>query len=157
VYNEVRLIDENGKSNGYMTDTFPEYYSKERRWILNYVWGSCILGCATSYRASLVRSALPSDKYAPAHDSWLQLALCPKKPAYIKEVLQDYRIHDNNTSDFKLKRSDEEAKSLETRAIKDNMIRLKSFSTNSHLAIWKRILFFVVYVVKHIRLMYKHS
>jgi hypothetical protein len=81
--------------------------------------------------------------------------LWPKKPAFIHEVLQDYRIHKSNTSDFKLTRSPEEAKILETRAIKDNMERLKYFSGNSRLAIWKRLLFFVVYIFKQIRLMYK--
>lgn len=157
VYNEVRFINEEGKPDGYMTDTFPEYYSKERRWILNYVWGSCILGCATSYRASLVHDVLPTDKHASAHDSWIQLALWPKKPMFIHEVLQDYRIHKSNTSDFKLKRSDEESKILEARAIKDNMARLKSFSMNKNFATWKRILFFVIYIVKQIRSTYKHK
>lgn len=155
VYNEIRLINEVGVSQGYMIDTFPDYYSKKRRWILNYVWGSCILGCATSYRVSLIRSILPPDKHAPAHDSWIQLAIWPAKPFVIQEVLQDYRIHKSNASDFKLSRSTEESKVLEQQAIKDNMVRLKSFSRNSHLAPWKRLLFFTVYVSKHLRLVYQ--
>lgn len=155
-YNEVRLVNDAGVSQGYMTDTFPEYYGKERRWILNYVWGSCILGCATSYRASLVHNVLPPDRHASAHDSWIQLAIWPAKPFVIQEVLQDYRMHNANTSDFKLSRSAEESKALERQAIKDNMVRLKSFSGNSCLAPWKRLLFFVVYIFKLMRLMYRY-
>ncbi len=151
VCNEVRLINETGEQEGYMTDTIPDYYTAKRRWILNYVWGSCILGCATSYRALCIRGLLPPDKYAPAHDSWLQLALWPIPPQVIGDVLQDYRIHDKNTSDFKLSRTDKELKAFELRAIKDNMIRLKSFSHNTNLAVWKRLLFFSVYVIKKVR------
>lgn len=154
-YNEVRLVDEKGGSQGYMTDTFPTYYSKERRWVLNYVWGSCILGCATSYRASAIQTLLPPDKHAPAHDSWLQMALWPSAPAEVKEVLQDYRMHGANTSNFKLSRPKDEEKRMEEQAIKDNFIRLKSFSRNPRLAIWKRLLFLTAYIAKHLRLVYR--
>lgn len=157
VYNEVRLVNEQGVSQGYMTDTFPEYYGKKRRWILNYVWGSCILGCATSYRASLVHSVLPPDMNASAHDSWIQLAIWPAKPFVIQRVLQDYRIHSLNTSDFKLSRSAEESKVLEHQAIKDNMMRLKLFSRNPRLALWKRLLFFVIFILKNIRLICRQA
>lgn len=154
-YNRVSLVDEEGGMVGLMTDTFPEYYSRRRRWILNYVWGSCILGCATSYRTSAIKELLPPDKHASAHDSWLQMALWPLEPACIDEVLQDYRIHGSNTSDFKLSRTPDEEARLETRAIHDNMVRLSSFSKNSHLALWKRLLFRTIYILKKVRLVYR--
>lgn len=154
-YNEIRLINETGVPQGYMTDTFHDYYSKERRWVLNYVWGSCILGCATSYRASFVLPLLPPDEYASAHDSWIQLALWPRKPASVQELLQDYRIHDANTSDFKLSRSSLELKILEEKAVRDNMLRLKFFSRNVNLQLWKRVLFLIVYLFKLFRLTYR--
>ena len=154
-YNKVRLIDDKEHPMGTMTDTWKDYYSKSRRWVLNYVWGSCILGCTTSYRASAIRKFLPPDANAPAHDSWLQMSLWPSEPAEIGEILQDYRVHGNNTSDFKLTRSPEEEKTLEARAIKDNMVRLKAFSMNPRLQLWKRSMFFAAFLGKRARLMYR--
>jgi hypothetical protein len=100
---------------------------------------------------------MPPDIHASAHDSWMQLALWPAKPAVIHEVLQDYRIHKSNTSDFKLTRSPEEEKALEARAVQDNFVRLKSFSKNPRLAVWKRLLFLCVYIIKRGRLLYRHA
>jgi glycosyltransferase involved in cell wall biosynthesis len=154
-YNKVRLMDSEENPMGTMTDTWPAYYSKSRRWILNYVWGSCILGCTTSYRTSAIRKFMPPDEEAAAHDSWLQMALWPSEPAAIDEVLQDYRVHGSNTSDFKLTRSKEEEKALETRAIKDNLVRLKAFSHNPRLQMWKRGIFFAALLGKHGRLAYR--
>jgi glycosyltransferase involved in cell wall biosynthesis len=156
-YNRVSLIDEKGKLLGLMTDTFPEYYTKERRWILNYVWGSCILGCATSYRASLIRKLLPPDKNAPSHDSWLQMAVWPHEPAAIGTVLQEYRLHGSNTSDFKLFRTSSEERNLEVRAIADNVTRLISYAKNPKLQSWKRLLFLLTYVAKRIRFAYRSA
>jgi glycosyltransferase involved in cell wall biosynthesis len=150
-YNKVRLMDKEGVPGGTMTDTWPTYYSKSRRWILNYVWGSCILGCTTSYRASAIKNFFPPDEHAPAHDSWLQMALWPSPPAEVDEVLQAYRVHGSNTSDFKLTRSKEEEKLLEKRAVRDNLLRLRSYPFNKRLSMGKRLIFLSAYVLKIIR------
>lgn len=154
-YNKVRLIDAQEVPMGTMTDTWPGYYTRSRRWILNYVWGSCILGCTTSYRASAIKKFLPPDAHASAHDSWLQMALWPSEPAEVDEVLQDYRVHGNNASDFKLTRSREEEKILEGRAIKDNLLRLSTFWKNPRLQLWKRSIFLTAFLGKRVRLVYR--
>ena len=151
VYNEVSLIDDLGKHIGYMNDSLVDYYEASRRKLLNYVWGSCILGCATSYRTSILKDIFPADKYAPGHDSWIQLAIWPAKPGVIRKVLQKYRLHNNNASGFKLLYTENETKALEVRAIVENLRYLHSLMHNNKLSYWKRLFFGVVYYAKRIR------
>jgi len=141
-YNRVALIDESTQRIGLLENTISTYYSKRK--LLQYTWGSCILGCATSYRASLLKNIWPADPLAPAHDSWIQLAIYPAQSAYIPEILQEYRQHRNNTTGLK-------NKVTESEAISQNMKYLKNLVHNSHLSITKRFFFLLVVCLKNIR------
>lgn len=152
VYNKVVLVDENDKETGYLEDTLKDYYTKERKKLLYYTWGSCILGCATSYRAKDLHEVMPIGKYAPAHDSWIQLALYLKKSFFIDEYLQSYRIHENNTAGW----NKEATKERENQAISDNMRYLKCLPQNKNLGIIKRMFFFCIYFAKRLRASLRH-
>lgn len=147
VYNEVRLTDKDNNQIGLLTDELPSYWT--RRKLLYYTWGSCVLGCATSYRTSILKDIWPADPLAPGHDSWIQLAIYPAHPFYIREILQDYRQHGKNVVGVP---------SLEAGytgnvelAIANNLAYLKSLSKNQKLKSWKRVLFVIVLSLKKIR------
>ncbi len=149
VYNKALITDEFNNPTGFLTDTMPDYYEKSRQKFLYYTWGSCIIGCATSYRAGLLKNILMADKFAPGHDSWIQLAIFPAKSGFIDEVLQLYRQHSNNT--IGLKKGDENL------AIKNNLIYLKSLIKNKQLVLWKRVFLFIVLIAKKIRSLLKNN
>lgn len=143
VANKVVITDEKNNPTGYLTDTMPDYYEKSRQKILYYTWGSCIIGCATSYRASILKNIWPADICAPGHDSWIQMAISPANYYLLDEVLQTYRQHANNTVGLKA--------GNESLAIKNNMIYLKSLVWNNRVQLWKRFLFLIVFIGKKIR------
>lgn len=147
VYNEVKLTDKDNNQIGLLTDQLPDYWT--RRKLLYYTWGSCILGCATSYRASVLKDIWPADPLAPGHDSWIQLAIYPAKPFYIQEILQDYRQHGKNAVGVPI-REDGYTGNVQL-AISNNLAYLKSLSKNQSLTAWKRSLFAVVMNLKKIR------
>ncbi len=147
VYNEVRLTNQTGQPIGLLTDKLPDYWT--RRKLLYYTWGSCVLGCATSYRTSLIKKLWPADPFATGHDSWIQLAIYPAKSYYIPEILQDYRQHDNNAAGLPSFKAD--FKADEKLAIHNNLLYLQSLSSNHTLQIWKRLFFKVVFYAKQLR------
>lgn len=151
VYNKLVLTDQNGKETGYLEDTLPDYYSKNRMHLLYYTWGSCIGGAMTSYRASLLHKVMPIGKYSHGHDSWIQLAIFPKKAFFIDKVLQTYRQHGGNSVGWGKALSKEEFVRNEKQAISDNFRYLKELSKNKTISMWKRSLFSTVYVLKRIR------
>ncbi len=143
IYNEAIITDENNLPTGHLTDLIPDYYT--RRKLLYYVWGSCIIGCATSYRASLIQNRWPADALSSGHDSWIQLAIFPAKPFYLKEVLQDYRQHANNSVGLKgINKTPEWL-------MQQNMLYLGSLMKNRQLQSWKRFYFFAVLLGKKVR------
>lgn len=143
VYNEVRLIDTDGAGIGCLSDKIHNYYTPKK--LLHYTWGSCTLGCATSYRSDLIWGIWPADKYAPGHDSWIQLAIFPAKSFHIRKVLQDYRQHENNV--FGLRDSVQD----ERNAISGNLRYLRSLVKNDRLQFWERAFFVLVLVGKKSR------
>ncbi len=147
VYNEVQLINELGEKIGLLTDRLPDYWT--RRKLLYYTWGSCVLGCATSYRAKCIRDLWPADKNAPGHDSWIQLAIYPARSWYIPKILQDYRQHSTNVVGFTVE--EKFNIDVEKKAIANNLEYLKSLIRNDRLQLWKRFFFWVVLRVKNIR------
>ena len=157
VYNKLVLVDEHEKEIGFFEDTIKDYYTKERMKLLYYTWGSCVGGAMTSYRASVLHKAMPIGKYAPAHDSWIQLAIFPSKSFFIDKVLQVYRQHGGNEVGWGKKQSLEEQGKKEQEAIFGNMRYLKYLPKNKHLQPWKRIFFYIVYKVKQIRRILRNS
>ncbi len=156
VYNRTDLIDAEGAKIGLLEDTIPDYYTKERMSLLNYTWGSCVGAAETSFRADVLRSAMPIPLYVPGHDSWIELAIYPAKSVYIEKILQGYRQHANNAVGVTLEKLSPEAfKAKEAEAIRDNFIYLKNLSDNTTLAFWKRTFFLVVYWVKIARAVIK--
>lgn len=147
-YNEIAVTDENRKITGYLTDTMPDYWT--RRNLLYYTWGSCVLGCATSYRARLIKDIWPADRNAPGHDSWIQLVIYPAKSSYLNEVLQEYRQHNQNTVGLKTV-SESEIKEREKKAVENNINYLNSLILNHNVQLWKRLYFSLVLLVKIIR------
>lgn len=148
VYNEVRLIDSVEKNLGLMTDLFKDYYDKIN--ILYKTGGRCILGCATSYRASSLKYISPINDLAPGHDSWIQLTIWPKKYSYLNTVLQDYRQHaDNAVGVFKNSDSNIEEN------IKKSILYVKELYKYKAFPIWKRIIFFIFYGGKKIHFYFK--
>lgn len=147
-YSEVAVTDEDRKITGYLTNTMPDYWT--RRKLLYYTWGSCVLGCATSYRANLIKNIWPADQNAPGHDSWIQLVIYPAKSFYLNEVLQEYRQHNQNTVGLKSV-SEEEINSRERLAIDNNLKYLKSLVLNPKLQLWKRLYFYLIFLIKKIR------
>ena len=94
---------------------------------------------------------MPVDRYAPAHDSWIQLALFPKKAFFIDRVLQVYRQHSKNELGWAKKMTPEELLEREKQAIADNFRYLQHLPQNTTLAFWKRMFFFIVYYLKLVR------
>ncbi|MFA6608781.1 MAG: glycosyltransferase [Candidatus Paceibacterota bacterium] len=150
VYNKVVLTNSENKKIGYLEDSALDYYRNKTA--LENTWGSCILGCATSYRAEDLHKILPAGKFAPAHDSWIQLALYPKKSFFIDEYLQDYRIHKGNT--FGL--GEKATKEREQLAVKENILYLKNLPMNKNLSFGKRLFFKAVFIAKMIRSQYRN-
>lgn len=143
IYNEVRLINENDGSIGYLSEKIQNYYLPKK--FLHYTWGSCMLGCATSYRSEHIKNIWPADKYSPGHDSWIQLAIFPAKSFHIRKVLQDYRQHPNNVFGVRDSAQDERD------AITGNMRYLRSLIQNNRLQLRKRVFIFLVLVGKKAR------
>lgn len=149
VFNRLVITDSINNPTGYIEDTLPDYY--RHKTMLENVWGTCIGGAMTSYRAEIVKKALPIPSYAPAHDSWIQLAIYPAKSKFIDKVLQTYRQHDRNQIGMSAKPDQEALRMLEQQAVSDNYLRLLKYSKEKHLALWKRLYFIVVFFLKKAR------
>lgn len=149
VFNRLIITDSTNNPIGYIEDTLPDYY--RHKTMLENVWGTCIGGAMTSYRTEVVKKALPIPLYAPAHDSWIQLAIYPAKSKFIDKVLQTYRQHDRNQVGMSTKPDKESLQKLEQQAIADNYLRLQKYAKERHLALWKRSYFILVYFLKKLR------
>jgi len=154
VFNRLVITDKNNNPIGYIEDTLPDYY--RHKTMLDNVWGSCIGGAMTSYRAEIIKKTLPIPSYAPAHDSWIQFAIYPAKFAFIDKVLQTYRQHDRNMIGMKAEPDAEALKKNERQAIADNYMRLLRYSSEKHLPLWKRAFVLGVYILKRARLVVRH-
>jgi glycosyltransferase involved in cell wall biosynthesis len=142
VYNRVLLIDENNNKIGTLEDTAPEYY--QRRSITQAAWGSCILGCATSYRATAIMSALPIGRYARAHDSWIQLMVHSEGYSFLDSQLQLYRLHGSNSAGWNNNTSEEQNIKM-----RDGYIDLlKELAMNQNIRRTKRSFFLFLYLKK---------
>lgn len=148
VYNRLVITDAAGNEIGYLEDTLPDYY--RHKTMLENSWGSCIGGAQTSYRAALVKKVMPADKHAPAHDSWIQLAINPLRGTFVNRILQTYRQHGANEVGVR-KFTREEEIEREVRAIRENLRYLRSLSGNRALPLWKRSFFLAVYIAKRAR------
>lgn len=148
VYNNVIITDDHLNSVGRLTDSIPDYWTRYR--LLDFTWGSCVIGCATSYRAKYIRTIWPAGEFVQGHDAWIQLNMWPAKRYYIDEELQFYRQHDNNTVGLKQVTGDE-FRIRENLAIKINKQYLFSLAMNSKVIFWKRSFFFLVWFLKKIR------
>ncbi|HEY0948500.1 MAG TPA: glycosyltransferase [Candidatus Paceibacterota bacterium] len=148
VYNRLVITDATGNEIGHLEDTLPDYY--RHKTMLENAWGTCIGGAQTSYRASVVKKAMPVGRYAPAHDSWIQLAINPMRGTFINEILQTYRQHGANEVGVRVFTPEEEAE-RETRAIYENLRYLRNLPLNSTLPLWKRTFFLLVYIAKRAR------
>lgn len=148
VYNRLVITDAVGNETGYLEDTLPDYY--RHKTMLENAWGSCIGGAQTSYRATLVKKAMPADTYAPAHDSWIQLFINPSRGTFVNQILQTYRQHGANEVGVRTFTHEEEIE-REVRAIRENQRYLWSLSKNPRLPLWKRGFFFLVYILKKTR------
>jgi glycosyltransferase involved in cell wall biosynthesis len=149
VYGRFIFTDEEGKETGYIEDLYPDYF--RHKTMLENTWGSCIGAAQTSYRAKLLHKVMPVPLYAPAHDSWIQLAIYPAKPYFIDKVLQTYRQHGANQVGLHLDLTPVEMQKRERQAIVDNMNYLSQLPWNPQLQWWKRMIFALIYVVKLIR------
>jgi glycosyltransferase involved in cell wall biosynthesis len=149
VFNRLVITDSVNNPTGYIEDTLPDYY--RHKTVLENVWGTCIGGAMTSYRAELVKKVMPIPSYAPAHDSWIQLAIYPAKSVFIDKVLQTYRQHDRNQVGIKAKPDKEALQKLEQQAIADNYLRLLRYASEKHLELWKRGFLLSVYLLKKVR------
>jgi len=149
VYNRLVLTDEHNVETGHIEDTLPDYY--RHKTMLENAWGTCIGGAQTSYRAHLVKKVMPADKYAPAHDSWIQIALNPLRGTFINRVLQTYRQHGRNEVGFGKVPTTDELAEQEERAIRENMRYLRHLPKNKTLALWKRAFFLAAYIAKRVR------
>ena len=113
-----------------------------------------------SFRANYMNRILPFDKAAGAHDPWIQVVLYPRKSVFIDRVLQTYRQHGSNDTGWSkdpVKISNEEYKKKEEVAITNNLARLRTYSENKQLELWKRILFFMLYRAKIVRRIIRRS
>lgn len=151
VYNKPVLINEHNEKIGYLEDTVSDYFSRERMSYMNYVWGSCIGGAHTSYRAKLVHEAMPVPLLAPAHDTWIQLCIYPKKAIFIDKVLQEYRQHSNQETGWGHILTEEETKNKEKISIENNLKFLRYLPTDKSLTLWKRCFYFCAYIGKVLR------
>lgn len=155
IYNEVQLVDSKGGKIGLLTDQIPNYWS--RRKLLYYTWGSCVLGCATSYRASLLKNIWPADENALGHDSWIQLAIFPAKSFFVNTILQDYRQHEANVFGVAQEtQSSLDLEEIEKRVIKTNLAYLGSLAKNKKLSFWKRNFFGIVLLAKKLRMIVRN-
>ncbi len=150
VFNRLVITDKDNQPIGYIEDTLPDYY--RHKTMLENVWGTCIGGAMTSYRAEVVKRTLPIPMYAPAHDSWIQFAIYPAKVFFINEVLQTYRQHDQNQVGMMTPSDIDVLRNREHQAITANYIRLWGYSKEKHLPFWKRTFVLMVYGLKRIRL-----
>jgi glycosyltransferase involved in cell wall biosynthesis len=149
VYNEVRLVDGDGRPVGYLTDVFQEYYTK--KWsVLHRIGGRCILGCATSYRAADLKDVLPINNLAPGHDSYIQLALHGMKSLHLETILQEYRQHDQNVFGVSNNVSDNIHKDI-TKSI----AYTQSLSQSSVFLMRTRLMFFAIFIAKALKHVYK--
>lgn len=143
VYNEVDLVDAREKKMGTLDDFFPEYYKKIK--LLNRTGGRCILGCATSYRSSLIKNIWPISEHAPSHDSWIQLFMHSKKTSHLKSKLQMYRQHESNVFGIKPPGSDNVLKNIEK-----SILYVKDLCKDRKLDTRKRFALFVLFILKNI-------
>ena len=142
VYNRVRLIDEDNKDIGNLEDSVPEYYG--RRTITQAAWGSCILGCATSYRAASLMNTLPIGRHARAHDSWIQVMLHSKGYFFLDCPLQLYRLHGSNNAGW-----NKDTTSEQDRNMRDGYIELlRELALNRKVKATRRIFFYLLYLKK---------
>ncbi len=148
-FNKCVLTDAAGNNIGYLEDTLPDYY--RHKTMLENAWGTCIGAAQTSYRAEVLRRAMPVPSYCPAHDSWIQLAIYPAKPFFINEITNTYRQHNHNMVGFSGVEDPELFRVREKLAIEGNFTYLKQLSTNPVLSLKKRLFFRAVYVAKRIR------
>lgn len=149
VCNNVVITNPELKPVGYLTDYLPDYWT--RRKFLYYTWGSCVIGCATSYRASVMKGRWPADPLSQGHDSWIQMAIYPAKRHYISEVLQDYRQHESNMTGIRHMTSNEKDVAKEAQAVRENMDYLKNLVRNNRLQLWKRGYLLLVVLGKQLR------
>lgn len=157
VYNRLVITDaENKNEIGYIEDTMPDYY--RHKTLLDNAWGSCIGGAQTSYRADLLHKVMPIDNFAPAHDSWIQLAIWPAKPFFINKVLQRYRQHAHNAVGMSADKNETDGEAFKLReqqAISDNLRYLRHLPSSKVLPIWKRFFFLMAYIAKILRAKYR--
>ncbi len=153
VFNRLVITDKYNNPIGYIEDRLPDYYRNKT--MLENVWGSCIGGAMTSYRSNVIKKTLPIPTYAPAHDSWIQLAIYPAKSVFIDAILQTYRQHDNNQVGMKEGDNLEQIRVKEKMAIADNYNRLIKYSKEKHLPLWKRLFLLSVYLLKKIRFLFR--
>lgn len=148
-FNRFVITDEDGKETGYIEDILPDYFRHKS--MLENVWGSCIGAAQTSYRTSLLKKTLPIPSYCSAHDAWIQLAIYPAKPYFIKKVLNTYRQHAANQIGINTEDDIVSLQKREREAIADNYYRLKKYAQESHLPLWKRSFLIAVYILKKVR------
>lgn len=157
VYNRVELTDGEKKSLGFLEDAIPIYYTHKRNAREN-AWGACILGCATSYRADKVKKAFPLIPEAVAHDSWTQLMIWPAKSAYIPDILQIYRQHNNNdwgwNPERERQRSESELRRQLEIDISNNERLIIGIVRSNRVPMWKRIYFLFILIGKRLRRMF---
>lgn len=154
VYNRSVLTDKNNKELGYIEDTISNYFTRKRS-MLEYAWGSCIGGAHASFRAALIKKLIPWGPEVGPHDPYLELAIWPAKSFFIDKVLQTYRQHGSNDSGWDVTKkvlSPEEFRKRETLAISNNLRLIKNIPLKPGIAIWKKLFFLIVYLLKVIRL-----
>lgn len=153
VFNRLVITDSVNNEIGLIEDTLPDYY--RHKTMLENIWGTCIGGAMTSYRAEIVKKALPIPSYAPAHDSWIQFAIYPAKSVFIDKILQTYRQHNNNQVGMNIATDKEAMKKLEKESIAANYYRLKMYAREPHLQLWKRTFVLTVYGLKKARYIFR--
>lgn len=153
-FNRFVITDDNNKEKGFIEDDLPDYF--RHKTMLENTWGSCIGAAQTSYRAELIRSTIPFPTYVPAHDSWIQLAIYPAKPAFIPKILNTYRQHDGQQVGMVGLTDIEAIRKKETEAIANNRVYLWKLSFNTQLPVWKRLYFLNIYIAKQLRSLFRH-
>ena len=147
-FNRCVLTDGDGNETGHIEDILPDYY--RHKTMLENTWGTCIGAAQTSYRTEILKRAMPIPDYAPAHDSWIQLAIYPTKPFFIDSVANTYRQHGNNMIGFAATNTEAD-RVREQQAINDNLRYLRQLAMNRRLPLWKNIVFAGVYAAKIVR------
>jgi len=144
VCNKVRIISKDNKNLGGLDDFYTNYYSNIK--ILNQIGGRCIIGCSTSYIAKYIKNIWPISKYAPSHDSYIQLNIRPHKTYLIEKVLQDYRQHENNVFGINKKESNN---------INGNIEKSIKYTKDLYMrrggSIIKRCVFLILFILKKIK------